>query len=131
MVILCFFFLKNIDTELQQSECTVFYRGVRRTLSNILSSKIWSNIFKGKLTKKYDKELVNVLCFYGHYFVRKLRRHFTKNEVFHFHFFSKCEQIHSFLQIWSHLLKKSLMENFIFCAVRHASNQFASANIPD
>ena len=23
----------------------------------------------------------------------------------------------SFLQIWAHLLKKSLMENFIFCAV--------------
>ena len=32
-------------------------------------------------------------------------------------FFSKCDQIHSFLRIWSHLLKKSLMENFIFCAV--------------
>ena len=32
-------------------------------------------------------------------------------------FFSKCDQILSFLQIWSHLLKKSLMENFIFCAV--------------
>ena len=31
-------------------------------------------------------------------------------------FFSKCDQI-SFLRIWSHLLKKSLMENFIFCAV--------------
>ena len=31
-------------------------------------------------------------------------------------FFSKCDQIRSFLQIWSHLLKKSLMENFIFCA---------------
>ena len=29
-------------------------------------------------------------------------------------FFSKCDQIHSFLQIWSYLLKKSLMENFIF-----------------
>ena len=25
-------------------------------------------------------------------------------------FFSKCDQIHSFLRIWSHLLKKSLME---------------------
>ena len=25
--------------------------------------------------------------------------------------------IRSFLQIWSHLLKKSLLENFIFCAV--------------
>ena len=33
------------------------------------------------------------------------------------HFFSKCYQIHSFLRIWSHLLKKSLMQNFIFCAV--------------
>ena len=31
--------------------------------------------------------------------------------------FSKCNQIHSFLRIWSHLLKKSLMEDFIFCAV--------------
>ena len=31
--------------------------------------------------------------------------------------FSKCDQICSFLQIWSPLLKKSLMENFIFCAV--------------
>ena len=27
-------------------------------------------------------------------------------------FFSKCDQVCSFLQIWSHLLKKSLMENF-------------------
>ena len=32
-------------------------------------------------------------------------------------FFSKCDQIRSFVGIWSHLLKKSLMENFIFCAV--------------
>ena len=32
-------------------------------------------------------------------------------------FFSRCDQIRSFLRIWSHLLKKSLMENFIFCAV--------------
>ena len=32
-------------------------------------------------------------------------------------FFSKCDQICSFLRIWSYLLKKPLMENFIFCAV--------------
>ena len=32
-------------------------------------------------------------------------------------FFSKCDQIRSFLWIWSHLLKKSLTENFILCAV--------------
>ena len=32
-------------------------------------------------------------------------------------FLSKCDQIRRNLRIWSHLLKKSLMENFIFCAV--------------
>ena len=33
-------------------------------------------------------------------------------------FFSKCDQIRSFQQIWSQLLKKSVMENFIFlCSV--------------
>ena len=33
-------------------------------------------------------------------------------------FFSKCDQIHKKLRIWPHLLKKSLMENFIFlCSV--------------
>ena len=32
-------------------------------------------------------------------------------------FFSKCDQIRCKLRIWSHLLKKSLMENLIFCAV--------------
>ena len=32
-------------------------------------------------------------------------------------FFSKCDQIRWKLRIWWHLLKKYLMENFIFCAV--------------
>ena len=32
-------------------------------------------------------------------------------------FFSKCDQIRSFLCIWSHLLKKSLIGKFSFCAV--------------
>ena len=32
-------------------------------------------------------------------------------------FYSKCDQIRSFLRIWSLLLKKSLLENFIICAV--------------
>ena len=31
-------------------------------------------------------------------------------------FFSKCDQHLSFGWIWSYLLKKSLKENFIFCA---------------
>ena len=32
-------------------------------------------------------------------------------------FFSKCDQIRSFLRNWLHLLKKFLTENFILCAV--------------
>ena len=32
-------------------------------------------------------------------------------------FFSKCDQTRRKLRIFSHLLNKSLMENFIFCAV--------------
>ena len=33
--------------------------------------------------------------------------------------FSKCDQIRRKLRIWSHLLKKSLMENLIFYAVEN------------
>ena len=47
----------------------------------------------------------------------KSTQHCTKNEIFNQDFFSKCEQIHSFQRIWSHLLKKSLIENFIFYAM--------------
>ena len=32
-------------------------------------------------------------------------------------FFSECEQICRKLRTWSHLLKKSLKENVMFCAV--------------
>ena len=37
-------------------------------------------------------------------------------------FFSNCDQIRTFLRVWSHLLKKFLVENFILCAV--LSTQF-------
>ena len=36
-------------------------------------------------------------------------------------FFSKCDKICRNLHIWSHLLKKSLSKNFIFCAVLAAN----------
>ena len=39
-------------------------------------------------------------------------------------FLCKCDQIHRKLRIWSHLLKKSLMENFIFCAVVGSKKYF-------
>ena len=33
-------------------------------------------------------------------------------------FFSNCDQIRWKQRLWSHLLRKSLLENFIFCAVK-------------
>ena len=43
-------------------------------------------------------------------------------------FFSKCDQTCSVLRIWSHLLKKFLMENFIFCAVLSVPGQKCQRN---
>ena len=45
-------------------------------------------------------------------------------------FFGKYDQIRSFLRIWSHLLKKSLMENFIFCAVIQGNSDLVIGNSP-
>ena len=50
--------------------------------------------------------------FSGHLFYRT---HYAKTVVFHQNLFSKCDQTQN--QIWSHLLTKPLIENFIFCAV--------------
>ena len=44
-------------------------------------------------------------------------------------FFSKCDQICRKLRIWSHLLKKSLIENFIFCVVTFLQNDVVDANV--
>ena len=38
--------------------------------------------------------------------------------------FSKCDEIRSFLRIWSHLLKNSIIKNLIFCAVSHPLKMF-------
>ena len=45
-------------------------------------------------------------------------------------FFSKCDQIRRFLRIWSHLLKKFLMENIIFYAVQFAVKLYKITGIP-
>ena len=62
-----------------------------------------------KFTKKLKSKtlLRNFVIPQKYYTVQKMK-FFTKD------FFSKCDQIRSFLRLWSHLLKKSLMENFHF-----------------
>ena len=44
-------------------------------------------------------------------------------------FFNKCDQIRSFLRVWSYLLNKSLMGNFNFCAV--PANNFSLLDAED
>ena len=48
----------------------------------------------------------------------KIHKHCAKNEISVKEFFSKCDQIRSFLWIWTHLLNDYLMETFILCAVK-------------
>ena len=43
--------------------------------------------------------------------------HYPQNEVFHEGFLQQMRPNRRKLRVWSHLLKKSFMENFIFCAV--------------
>ena len=44
-------------------------------------------------------------------------------------FFSKCDQIRRKLRIWLHLLKKSFMVNFIFCAVQPTYHMWETISV--
>ena len=43
-------------------------------------------------------------------------------------FFNKCDQIYRTLRIWSHLMKKSLMENFVSSAVHFDVKSIITVN---
>ena len=45
-------------------------------------------------------------------------------------FFGKRDQIRNFLRIWSYLLRKFLMENFTFCAVKFGKNKIMTTKKP-
>ena len=96
------FFLHNINENMQKS------------WGNILTSV---SLLKTCIIVVY----YNTFCPYKYFSIQFLPgyvKHLQKMKFSIKDFFSKCDQIRSFLRIWSHLLKKSLMENFIFCAVK-------------
>ena len=73
----------------------------------------YSHKMNGKtdyLTLENDNLYTDMIKWIFHYTAQKMK--FTITD-----FFSKCDQIRSFLRIWSHLLKKYVMENFIFRVV--------------
>ena len=83
---------------------------------------VWINSFFCKSRQPHHESYMNILVMAHDTMVflefTFMVRHCTTNKVFIKDFFSKCDQIHRKLQIWSHLLKKSFMENAIFGAVR-------------
>ena len=69
--------------------------------------------------KEEDKSAVRILhlLWETQWHLKSTNYDYTAQKLKFSIFFSKCDQIRNFLQIWWHFLKKSSMENFILCAV--------------
>ena len=78
----------------------------------ILTTRFHKCTTRHKQDLNLRKTCVQTFC---NHFTTALPMHKIKFSIKDF--FSKRDQIGSFLRIWSHLLKKPLMENFKFCAV--------------
>ena len=84
---------------------------VRVNLGVHLFKCTWEEIyFQQSFSRRnhYLNTFQSVTCY-----VTTQKKKFSTN-----YFFSQCDQIRKKLRIRSHLLKKSLMKNFIFCPVR-------------
>ena len=75
------------------------------------------NYFKNLAAKSYNIFTV-CLTILGRYALNDQRKGTAKKMKFSTKdFFIRYDQIRRKVRIWSHLLKKSLMRNFIFCAM--------------
>ena len=92
-------------------------QGMRTTLLKKLENFLHTKVIKASNCmdcRNFSQDLSKILR------LRYLRACYTlhkKIKVSIKDFCSKCDPFPNLLQLWSHLLKKSLMENFIFCAV--------------
>ena len=90
----------------KKMEAKFFYCG-----GTILTSNHWCTcIFYCATYDKIQAFCNNYSCSYSQLTTQKMK-FFIKD------FFSNCNQIRSYLRMWSYWLKKSLTENFTFCAV--------------
>ena len=107
------------------------YRHISFTETCHCHSKLSKIISSGKTTTQFFNILENLQEHWPKTYTSGISWHCTKNEVFHAGFLQQM-----WLQIWSKLLKKSIMENSIFCGVlalnirlqlKHATNCNASS----
>ena len=97
--------LKQFVARLQTNCLSVFDHFVKLSLKGLMNEKSEICSFSVKKLTACTR-----YCFQRYvsiYTAQKIR----------FSIISRCNQIRSELRIWSHLLKNSLMKNFIFCAV--------------
>ena len=96
---------------------------IEYNVRNILFCEIFKNTFSYKTPPVAASEhswirrvWLILIGFYLHFFLLSLLYTAHKMKFSSMDFFSKCDQICKKLHISSYLLKKSLIENFIFCA---------------
>ena len=91
---------------------------MERSISHIIPGVFFSACHMYKMEASRTQKLKNLdICKTIEGRVDRLIRTAQKMKFSINNFSSKCDQIRRKLQIWSHLLTKSLVENFIFCAV--------------
>ena len=97
-----------------------FYPCIRKSFDRCHDYTSLYTLVKLQLVLSVGKQLIFVLYTRKHKYVMFSKPQVITAQKMKFSiidFFSKCDQIRSFMQIWSHLLKKSLIENFIFYEV--------------
>ena len=102
-----------------EDESTVWWRHLQSSIFSMVLLLFRGNILSSPFCQRrcvYFKTPIAAI----HYINRNGFTSRTTAQIMKFsikNFFSNCDQIRSFLRVWSHLLKKSLMGNFIFYAV--------------
>ena len=102
--VLCTFHLRPLSRGIIPEQPGLCFFTLRNSISKIIGIK---NNQKAERIKNNQKTYLNGFCCF---------KYCTKKWSFPLRI--KCDKICRKLRIWSHLLKKSLTENFIFCAVK-------------
>ena len=89
-----------------------------RTWARSILTRCEKNLrqFIQKWVKKRKRKIINIVMCYALTLKRKNLQRYLKTSVFYLRLFNQGTLARQ-LPIWSHLLKKSFMENFTFCAM--------------
>ena len=96
---------------------------------NRVALQLYKNTYEGLLlliTLTKSMHLKNLSMFHARFVNLQALITAQKRKLFIQNFVSNCDQFCWNLRIWSYLLKKSSMENFIFCAVNQSYHQLPS-----